>query len=169
MPISLLAIILNMDRNISYHKVEEFCHVRNECLSYCTNDNFPELNCEFQDVNLEYNGNKYDKFYIYSNPKVTHAEHLSDYDIDSLESNYDHCTKQLDLNPTYPFSEIEKDRQWRVHSCFESCKDPDVSLRDPAFTVDERPECDDGENKLENGILCLQPHNNECEIYVHQN
>lgn len=89
MPISLLAIILNMDRNEEYHTVEEYCHVRNECLSYCTNDNFPEINCKFQDVSLTYNGNEYSKFYTYKNPKITHAATLEGQsDALSLESNY---------------------------------------------------------------------------------
>lgn len=167
MPISLLAIVLNMDRNDKYHDVKQFCHVRNECLSYCTSDNFPELNCVFQDVKLTYNGNEYDKFYTYQNPKLTHADYLDNSEIESLESNYNYCIKTLDMNPTYPFSEIQSDRQWRVHSCFEICKDPNNV--DPAFSVDERPVCDDRDNKLENGILCLQPHANECETYVHRN
>jgi hypothetical protein len=75
---------------------------------------------------------------------------------------------QLELNPTYPFSEIEIDRQWKVHTCFESCKDP--NSEDLAFTQDERPICgeiiDGKEYKLDDGILCLEPQKNDCEIYV---
>lgn len=76
---------------------------------------------------------------------------------------YSFCEAQIELNSEFPYSEIEPDRQWRVHRCYEGCRKEGVE--DPAITLDERPVCDDNENKEGESILCLTPEN-ECEVFV---
>ena len=45
------------------------------CHSYCITDNFPDSVCDKKDYPLEYNGNKYSKFYYYPNP-LEHFESI---------------------------------------------------------------------------------------------
>jgi len=72
------------------------------------------------------------------------------------------------LNPLYEYSQIETDRQWKVHSCFDSCRpdpnDPDAEI-DTGFTVDERPICTEDSAK---DIICLNPFENDCEVFSTQ-
>ena len=56
---------------------------RNECYSNCVNDNFPQLTCEKEKLNLTYNGNVYDTFYFY--PKVN-------------TTKYQECLSYVDTN-----------------------------------------------------------------------
>ena len=44
---------------------------RNECYSNCVNDNFPNLTCEKENLNLTYNGNVYNSFYFYPKTNTT--------------------------------------------------------------------------------------------------
>ena len=45
------------------------------CHSYCITDNFPDSVCDKKDYPLEYNGNKYSKFFYYPNP-LEHFESI---------------------------------------------------------------------------------------------
>ena len=75
-------------------------------------------------------------------------------DVVVTKKDYEYCKKQINKNPTFPYSKIETDRQWKVHACFESCK-PDESKLDAtelaaykkAFKVDKRPVCQDSWKK----------------------
>lgn len=59
---------------------------------------------------------------------------------------------------------LDVDRQWKVHSCFSACKPADGSSADNGFEVDERPVCG-SEEEANDQIICLNPYQNECEVY----
>ena len=157
------------------------------CHSYCITDNFPDSVCDKRDYAIEYNGNKYSKFFYYPNPiehfkiiKTETAKNSFD-DLVITKKDYGYCKDQIKRNAQFDWSKIEIDRQWKVHSCFESCK-PDVSKLDAAalatykkaFKIDNRPVCEETNTKggkldvnKNNGIICLDPFENvdNCEIY----
>jgi len=78
--------------------------------------------------------------------------------------HFELCRKLIDENPTYPMSSTESDKQWRVHTCFESCKDITVEDYDN-FLEDTRPECSE-EIQKEESIICVHPYvEDNCETY----
>ena len=68
-PISLFGCVLILNYAPEYKEIEELCQNRDICYSHCTSDNFPSLNCEQLTTTLEYNGNVYENFFKYPNPK----------------------------------------------------------------------------------------------------
>jgi hypothetical protein len=53
------------------------------CHSYCITDNFPDSVCDKKDYDLEYNGNKYSKFFYYPNP----LEHFKSIKSETFNTN----------------------------------------------------------------------------------
>jgi len=95
---------------------------------------------------------------------------------DNLEFNlerqdhYDMCKNFIRDNARVPIVEEfgKSTRQWRVHTCFEPCKQ--TAAVEPPFTIDERPICQDKYGKdqaraSEDYILCLDPLKNLYEIF----
>jgi hypothetical protein len=68
----------------------------------------------------------------------------------------------VQLNPLYEWSQIDKERQWRVHTCFDACRPANAEEVDSGFTKDDRPICTDDSPK---DIICLDPFENACEVY----
>ena len=73
------------------------------CYAYCEADNFPRLTCDDYNVNIKYNGNDYNSFFIYPNP---HKLEYNDEDSISELKDYNICKNNIDENPTIPFSEV---------------------------------------------------------------
>ena len=75
------------------------------------------------------------------------------------------CKSKININPYFPFSEVNPEKQWRTHICFDNCKPPAGSSDiDPGFTIDKRPECDETTKNKDKEIICLQPYKNECQV-----
>tara|TARA_B110000285_G_scaffold67727_1_gene77775 strand:+ start:205 stop:498 length:294 start_codon:yes stop_codon:yes gene_type:complete len=83
------------------------------------------------DIEIEYNKNKYNKFYTYPNP------HAKDKTIDmghnlkllkapgsimDAKKDFDYCRSLINFNHKYPFEEHYVEKQWNVHTCFHPCK-----------------------------------------------
>jgi hypothetical protein len=138
MPISLLATIMMLNFSSNFNDIAQLCNRRNICYSYCTSDNFPDLSCSDVKMNIEYNGNAFENFFVFPNPYI---ESVDEFKIKYQLDDYDFCQSTIAMNPSYPFEEIMNKRQWNVHACFDSCR-PEVQ-DDPGFSVDERPVCGD--------------------------
>jgi hypothetical protein len=85
------------------------------------------------------------------------------------EKKYEMCSKLIPMNPLYEFSDITPGKQWRVHTCFESCQIRDKV--DPSITLDTRPFCDElgyDYSKGEREIICVDPLLNDCEVFQHK-
>ena len=68
------------------------------------------------------------------------------------EKHYDKCVRYSQENKNIPFSVTEPDRQWKVHTCFKECRDPNAG--DEGFEVDTRKVCEAGKTY---GLICLNP------------
>jgi hypothetical protein len=88
------------------------------CHSYCITDNFPDSVCNQREVPIEYNNNVYSDFFYYPNPiehfksiKTATAHLKTDLpDVVVTKKDYQYCKKQINKNPTFPYSKIETDR-----------------------------------------------------------
>ena len=67
-PICAMAAVAMMRYDPLYEQINEYCDRRIECFAACTNSNFPYLNCEERDIDIEYNGNVYKDFFFYPHP-----------------------------------------------------------------------------------------------------
>lgn len=66
----------------------------------------------------------------------------------------------MEDNEDYPFSTLDTDRQWKVHTCFKDCKD--LTADDVAdYQRDDRPECGSGSD-ANTGLYCVSP-DEDCE------
>lgn len=74
------------------------------------------------------------------------------------------CHDLINENPNYPFTKQEPERQWKVHSCFEPCKQSATVLEE-GFGKDGRDVCKNEER--DNGLLCVDPRET-CEIYTNE-
>ncbi len=72
-PMCIVAIFSLINYYKEYKEIDDLCFRRNECYSNCVNDNFPNLTCEKEKLNLTYNGNVYDSFYFY--PKTNTSKY----------------------------------------------------------------------------------------------
>ena len=103
---------------------------------------------------MTFQGNDYNSFFQYPNPNQgLHKKINKDYSSLS-QSHYDKCKdviEQYDDEKVYRVVTIEDTlRNWKVHSCFEPCKQSDTLAE--GFTVDERPLC----KALVNKTPCLE-------------
>ena len=57
-----------LNQNSQFKVINTLCEQRNVCHSYCITDSFPDSVCDKRDQEIEYNGNKYSKFFYYPNP-----------------------------------------------------------------------------------------------------
>jgi len=71
------------------------------CHSYCITDNFPDSVCNKRDYEIEYNGNKYSKFFYYPNP-VEHFKSIKTAtaksggnDLVITKKDYSYCKAQI--------------------------------------------------------------------------
>ena len=123
-PIMLLMAVsvLNM---VNTKEIYDLCLRRNQCMAYCQADVFPELTCgQETGVSITYNGNEYTDLFKYP---ATNTE------------EFQTCKDYMEDNEGFDWSNQETDRQWRVHTCFRSCKMP--GSEDPNFEEDGRSEC----------------------------
>jgi len=76
---------------------------------------FPELSCGDKiSLEIEYNGNLYDEFYLYKK---------------NTSDEFDDCYDYVNDNSDFPDS-VSEGRQWRVHTCFRSCIDIEYEGQD---------------------------------------
>ena len=76
-------------------------------------------------LKIEYNENEYKDLYHYPYDK---------------SDDYETCEDYVDDNEDYPFSDLDTDRQWKVHTCFKDCKELDADdVGD--YQHDDRPVC----------------------------
>jgi hypothetical protein len=117
-----------------------------------------------KEVSIKYNGTEYSKFFEYPNPiKQTH-----DFDPRIIEemSDYSTCKAYTSWNPKMYFQEVAPYRGFSVHICFEKCKTKTDS-DDPNFELDDRDVCDEDKKISQNdGILCVHPQENECDVLL---
>ena len=97
-----------------YQQIYEYCERRIECFAACTNTNFPLLNCEERELEIEYNGNIYTQFFYYPKPGIGKSD-------EELE-HYHRCSDYIGDNPTTPYTEQGEYRQLAIHTCFPQCK-----------------------------------------------
>ena len=71
MPITLLGVIMLLNYSPKFQEISNDCKNRAMCDAYCIKDNFPLTPCEPQDFEIEYNGNLYNKFFKFENPRVS--------------------------------------------------------------------------------------------------
>lgn len=67
-PICAMAAVAMLRHEPLYSQIAEYCERRVECQAACVNSNFPFLNCEKKEVEIEYNGNTYTNFFFYPHP-----------------------------------------------------------------------------------------------------
>ena len=67
-PICAMAAVAMLRHESLYEQIAEYCERRVECQAACVNSNFPFLNCEKKEVEIEYKGNTYTKFFFYPHP-----------------------------------------------------------------------------------------------------
>ena len=65
-PITLFAVLVAFDFNNDERTIHNICDRRKTCRSRCQADNFPNFTCDSVDYTLNYAGNYYDTFYLYS-------------------------------------------------------------------------------------------------------
>jgi hypothetical protein len=82
MPISLIGCIFIMNYTPNFDTIAELCYKRNICYSYCTNDNYPRLTCDAMELPIIYNGNDYNKFFLYPDPH-TNLDHETEFEIEN--------------------------------------------------------------------------------------
>ncbi len=138
--------------NMYLDEPHNICLQRRFCLQSCQADMFPSLSCgDDPGIKIKYEGNEYDDFFIY------HATNSDDFST---------CKDYVKDNPDYDYSREDPDRQWRVHTCFRSCKLQDDTEE---FEIDERPDCTRNEDSFgmeyyEYDLLCVRPED-DCEIF----
>jgi hypothetical protein len=67
-PLSLICAIMYFNDYSQFARIEQLCHQRHACHSYCIIDGFPDNLCHDTEINIEYNGNKYKHFFQYIDP-----------------------------------------------------------------------------------------------------
>lgn len=67
-PICAMAAVAMLRHEPLYEQIADYCERRVECQAACVNSNFPFLNCEKKEVEIEYNGNTYTNFFFYPHP-----------------------------------------------------------------------------------------------------
>ena len=125
-------------------------YFRLDCYSGCNDAYFPELDCKHLSyMHFIYNGNKYDKLYLFSRPNITLGQtHL---DV------YEQCKSYVSDNLLYPYITNTR-RQARLHTCFSYCRNGD----DDAMIGDDRANCIDLKPEERDKIICLYPEE-QCE------
>lgn len=103
-------------------------------MTYCNEAYFPLLYCEYSGIGLTYKGNTYEDLWVY--PYIDN-------------NNYKVCEGYLKDNADYPTSEWDSNRQERLHTCFNGCKN---SEQESGFENDSRPLC----STANPGLLCVE-------------
>lgn len=80
-----------------YSQISDYCARRTECFAACTNDNFPFLNCDPREPEIEYNGDTYTNFFFYPKP----GDEKSEYEI----KHYERCKSYIDDNEGIPYTQ----------------------------------------------------------------
>jgi hypothetical protein len=128
--------------NVGEYYFDE-CEKRNQCMTYCNEDYFPDIICIDTPYKFEYGGNKYSDLYFYPY---------------SGTDNYDRCWGYMEDNSDYEDSPEDSSRQVRLHTCFQACK-----ADEEGFENDTRPECTEN---LVNSMVCVHPDDDCEEVYV---
>ena len=95
-PICAMACVAMLRHDPLYDQIYEYCERRTECFAACTQTNFPFLNCQSLDIEIEYNGNTYTDFFFYPEPSTEKS-------VEELK-HYHNCIDYIDDNPGIPFT-----------------------------------------------------------------
>ena len=74
LPICAMASVAILRHDPLYAQIADYCERRVECFAACVNSNFPYLNCEARELEIEYNGNMYTEFFFYPKPTQEKSE-----------------------------------------------------------------------------------------------
>jgi len=121
----------------------EECQRRNQCMTNCNEDYFPNLVCAPVSYSLVYAGNEYNSLFYYPQTE---------------SSGFSECKNYLSGNPDYEESEWDSSRNERLNTCFNACR-----TSDSLFSEDGRPECT-GSNQ--NDLVCVDPESDCEEVYL---
>ena len=128
------------------------CLRRDECLANCEADMFPNLICGNDlDFEITYDDNEYDSFFLYPETDSSEFRDCRDYVADNEDV--------VDTN--------DGARQWRVHTCFRACREPDMEENSAAYyETDTRPICtainEEGEYSWD--LICVNS-DDDCEVF----
>jgi len=150
LPITLFAVLVALSFNTKQEDIQDLWDQREECLSKCQSDHFPDRSWDSVDYSLTFVGNKYDSFYVYN-------QQNSDL--------YQECKNLIPTSINVPYSNHDPDRVWRVQTCFNWCQD--VGSNNSLFTDDTRPTW--GSTNKDDAIICLNPKTTNWEDYVPKN
>ena len=157
-PICAMAAVALLRYDSLYTQIADYCARRTECFAACTNDNFPFLNCETQNPEIEYNGDTYTDFFLFPKPGIEKSE---------VEiKHYEQCKDYILDNESVPYTQQGEYRQLKINTCFPQCR----TFADcyQGFNVDKRPICQiGGETAVgqEEGILCVSDQT-QCETLI---
>ena len=87
-PICAMAAVALMRYDPLYEQIRDYCDRRTQCFAACTNSNFPYLNCEERQTEIEYNGVVYNDFFFYPHPTQEKSE--------SELAHYEQCKSYVD-------------------------------------------------------------------------
>jgi hypothetical protein len=73
MPISLLGCVMVLNFSPTFIDIANLCTHREECYAHCNKDNFPLLTCDRTDFELTYNGNFYNRLFVYKDPTQSNS------------------------------------------------------------------------------------------------
>ena len=74
-----MAMVAMLRHDPLYDQISSYCERRTECYAACTNGNFPYLNCERVETEIEYNGVVYTDFFIYPRPQLKEESEIEHY------------------------------------------------------------------------------------------
>lgn len=80
--------------------------------------------------------------------------------------NYNTCNNYADFKQIEKITKVIDERQARLHTCFESCKDYIYDDYKDVYYIDTRPNCTDLVKTDERYLLCLQT-DESCEKTQH--
>ena len=150
-PITMLAYLVTFAYNSDMESINNNWANRADWMAKCQADHFPVLNCSSSSYSLNFRGNVYDTFYLYS--KTNTSFYTSWYNL-------------IDSDMTsYTYSAENSNRVWRTQTWFRHWKMSTDSSN--GITNDTRPAWNS--SNTNDAILCLNPDTTSWEDYVPDN
>lgn len=89
-PVCFIACMCLMHSDGVYKEIALGCKQRDACFATCIQSNFPMLNCDQVNYNIEYDGNLYENFFFYPKPPP------------GRDDSYKECKALIDMNARIP-------------------------------------------------------------------
>ena len=67
-PICFIACACLMHHSGIYKQIDDYCHRREECYAHCISSNFPHKDCKLMELDLQFQGNEYNRFFFFPKP-----------------------------------------------------------------------------------------------------